>query len=192
MSGVRTVVVAGNPRAGSRTRTAAELAARAVLDAGGLGGGPCTVVDLAELAPYLLAAPTPETVKAAVATAVEADLLVVASPTYKGTYTGLLKVFLDQIGTGALAGSVAIPLLVMGSPAHTLAVETHLRPLLVELGAQVPTPGLALIESDLPDPPPDSVREVPPTVLSDWAARVGPSVRRLVAARLPEPEEARP
>ena len=183
MSGVRTVVVVGNPRPGSRTRTAAELAARAVLDAAGLAGAELTVIDLAELAPYLLAGPTPETVKAAVATAVDADVLLVASPTYKGTYTGLLKVFCDQIATGALAGSVAIPLLVMGSLAHTLAVETHLRPLLVELGAQVPTPGLALIESDLPDPS---------VVLSDWAARVGPSVRRLVAARLPEPEEARP
>jgi len=183
MSGVRTVVVAGNPRVGSRTRTAAEQAARAVLDAAGLHGGAFTVIDLAELAPYLLASPTPEAVRAAVATAVDADVLLVASPTYKGTYTGLLKVFCDQIATGALAGSVAVPLLVMGSPAHTLAVETHLRPLLVELGAQVPTPGLALTESALAEPS---------AVLADWAARVGPAVRRLVAARVPVPEEVRP
>lgn len=141
------------------------------------------MIDLADLAPHLLASPTPEVVKAAVATAVDADVLLTASPTYKGTYTGLLKVFLDQIATGALAGTVAIPLLVMGSPAHTLAVETHLRPLLVELGAQVPTPGLALIEADLPDPS---------GVLADWAGRVGPSVRRLVAARVPLPEGAHP
>lgn len=154
-----------------------------MLDAAGLTEGSLTVIDLAELAPHLLAYPTPDVVKEAKATAVGADVLVVASPTYKGTYTGLLKVFLDNIGGGELAGTVGIPLLVMGSPAHSLAVETHLRPLLVELGAQVPTPGLALIEADLPDPS---------AVLADWAGRVGPSVRRLVAARDPIPEEAHP
>ena len=30
----------------------------------------------------------------------EADLVVVASPTYKGTYTGLLKLFLDRFADG--------------------------------------------------------------------------------------------
>jgi FMN reductase len=69
-----------------------------------------------------------------------ADLLV-ASPTYKGTYTGLLKVFLDQMPHQALAGTAAFPLLVMRLPQHALAVEVHLRPLLVELGANLPTPG---------------------------------------------------
>jgi FMN reductase len=178
VSGTRTVVLVGNPRTGSRTRAAAEQAARAVLDAAGLDGTPA-VVDLAELAPYLLIAPQPEAVRAAVAAAVEADVLLVASPTYKATYTGLLKVFCDQIPTGALAGSVALPLLVMGAPGHALAVDAHLRPLLVELGAQVPTPGLALAEADLGEP----------AVLADWAARVGPAVRRLVAARGAVPEE---
>ena len=33
------------------------------------------------------------------------ELLVIATPTYKGTYTGLLKLFLDQFGASGLAGS---------------------------------------------------------------------------------------
>ena len=80
-----------------------------------------------------------------------ADLVVVTSPTFKGSYTGLLKVFLDRLPHRALAGTIALPLLVMGAPRHALAVEVHLRPLLVELGATVPTPGLAVLESQLDD-----------------------------------------
>ena len=47
---------------------------------------------------------------------------------------------------------------------HALAVDVHLRPLLVELGATVPMPGLAVLESD------PARLDV---VLDPWAARVG-------------------
>jgi FMN reductase len=77
------------------------------------------------------------------------DLLVVASPTYKATYTGLLKSFLDRYQTRGLAGVVAVPVMVGGAPHHCLAVDVHLRPLLVELGAVVPTPGLFVLDGEL-------------------------------------------
>ncbi|WP_236004259.1 NADPH-dependent FMN reductase [Nonomuraea antri] len=125
------------------------------------------VVDLSALGPHLLSPVPHPGVEVALELVTEADVLVVASPTYKGTYTGLLKAFLDRLPSGALAGSAALPLLVMGDPAHSLAVEVHLRPLLVELGAFVPTPGLALLESQLPN-----LREV----LRRWADRVAPQV----------------
>jgi FMN reductase len=102
-----------------------------------------------------------------------ADLLLVASPTYKGTYTGLLKVFLDQMPHQALVGTVAFPLLVMRLPQHALAVEVHLRPLLVELGANVPTPGLAVLETAL-----DTLDEV----LRPWAVRVAADLREVAVA----------
>jgi FMN reductase len=77
-------------------------------------------------------------------------VLVVASPTYKATFTGLLKVFLDHVPAGRLTGGLAIPVMVGGAPQHALAVEVHLRPLLVELGASCPTQGLYVLESQLP------------------------------------------
>jgi FMN reductase len=164
-------IIVGNPRAGSRTHRVAERAARTVGAAAGLPAEPA-IIDLAALAPVLLAAQRPAAVTDALQTALAADVLVVASPTYKGTYTGLLKVFLDHLGTGSLAGTVALPLLLMGLPQHALAVDVHLRPLLVELGATVPTPGLAVLESDL-----DRLDEV----LTGWAAKVAPTVRALLA-----------
>ena len=169
----RLVVIVGNPRAGSRTHRLADQAARAVGTAVGWPAEP-ELIDLAALAPLLLAAERAAAVEAAVQLALAADVLVVASPTYKGTYTGLLKVFLDQLGTGSLAGTVALPILLMGQPQHALAVEVHLRPLLVELGATVPTPGLAALEADL-----GRVDDV----LAAWAAKVGPTVRAALLAR---------
>ena len=77
-----------------------------------------------------------------------ADLLVVASPTYKATYTGLLKLFLDQFGAGELGQIPTFPLMLGGSLAHALAPELTLRPVLVEIGASVPVRSLYLLDSD--------------------------------------------
>ena len=39
--------------------------------------------------------------------------------------------------------------MLMGVPDRAPAVDAYLRPLLIELGAAVPVPGLAVLESDL-------------------------------------------
>ncbi|SDK55238.1 FMN reductase [Nonomuraea maritima] len=166
VSGDRVVALVGNPRSGSRTLGAAVEVAETVAKRAG-HGEPVTVVDLSALGAHLFApAPSPRA-EIARELVTGADVLVVASPTYKGTYTGLLKAFLDGLPSRALAGTVALPLLVMGDPRHALAVEVHLRPLLVELGALVPTPGLALVEADLP-----RLQEL----LEPWQAQVEPYV----------------
>ncbi|MET0819206.1 MAG: NAD(P)H-dependent oxidoreductase, partial [Solirubrobacteraceae bacterium] len=62
---------------------------------------------------------------------------------------GLLKAFLDRIGTGALGGAPALPLMVGAGAGHALAVDVHLTPLLLELGARVPARGLYVLEAEL-------------------------------------------
>ncbi|MFF5260397.1 NADPH-dependent FMN reductase [Actinomadura viridis] len=172
MDPVSFAVIIGNPRPGSRTAGAAVAAALAVADAAGLEGEP-DVIDLSAYGPGLLAPEPPSEVADALARVTAADVLLVASPTYKATYTGLLKVFLDRFAAGALTGKIALPLLVVGAPEHALAVEVHLRPLLVELGADVPSPGLALPESRL---------DRPDSLLEEWAGRVAPAVRGALTA----------
>ncbi|MBJ7330989.1 MAG: NAD(P)H-dependent oxidoreductase [Solirubrobacteraceae bacterium] len=136
--------VIGNPRAESRThgiaRTLSAEIAR-VLDA------ETGEVDLAPYGSRVLDFDD-HAVAAEVDRVLAADVLVVASPTYKATYSGLLKAFLDRVGTGALTGS-AVPVLLGGAPNHTLAVDTHFTPLLQELGAATPTRGLFVLESEL-------------------------------------------
>jgi FMN reductase len=150
------VALVGNPRPGSRT----ERLARAVLDALAHRLDPelrtqRVVVDLAtlgeELGPPL--GPDSRTRWAGpIDTVTRARVLVVATPTYKGSYTGLLKAFLDHVGAGELRGVLAVPVTTVGSPAHTLAADVHLRPLLVELGASTPTSALVVGEDDLAAP----------------------------------------
>jgi FMN reductase len=146
---MRFVVVVGNPKPESRTLAVAVAAATAIGRALDVDAG-YEIVDLCPLADRLLLARRDPEVDAALDALAAADLVLVASPTFKGTYTGLLKAFLDLLPYRGLEGAVALPLLVMNSPQHSLAVDVHLRPLLVELGASVPTPGLALLEADLP------------------------------------------
>jgi FMN reductase len=162
MSGLRVAVVVGNPKPLSRTWEAANRVAAAIDSA-----RPWSL-DLASLGPALLDWEAAD-VAAAVAAVADSDIVVVATPTFKATYTGLLKLFLDRFagGTG-LEGVVAVPLQLGSTMAHALSPELHLRPLLAELGAIVPAPALYLLDSvAAPDP-----------VEQRWVARWAPTLRR--------------
>ncbi len=155
-------VVVGNPKPRSRTWDAAHRVARAVAGPEGV----IHALDVVDLGPGLLSWGDPR-VGQEVARLAAADLAVVASPTFKGTYSGLLKLFLDQVETGTgLQGVVAVPLQLGAGPAHALAPELHLRPLLAELGATTPAPGLYLLDSA---PSPDAAETA---WLGRWAGVV--------------------
>ncbi len=128
------------------------------------------MIDLANLGGQLFDWSSAE-VKAEVAALSSADLAVIATPTYKATYTGLLKSFLDWFGQSGMATVVAIPVMVGGSAIHALAPEAFLRPLLVEIGAIVPTRGLFILDSELD--------ELPATVAT-WAEGAGNALSRLL------------
>ena len=173
MSSCRIVTVVGNPKPRSRTSAAAAAVGAFVLDRLGVDDSEATVVELPDLGAGLLGWGD-EAVAEAVAAAQGADLLVVASPTYKATYTGLLKLFCDQISADGLGGVTTIPVMVGAGAAHALAVEVHLRPVLVEIGASMPTRGLYLQEADLEDL--TSVLE------AWWEVAAGPLGRALAPA----------
>ena len=147
---LRIAVVVGNPRPGSRTRRAAEAVAIAVGRLGRQADRMVSIdtIELAELAPDLFA-PASRRVEAAMETVTAAHVVVVASPTFKAAYTGLLKAFLDRFSSTALAGVVGVPVMMGGAPIHALAVEVHLRPVLVELSLACPTRGLFIVEAEL-------------------------------------------
>jgi len=160
-------VVVGNPKPRSRTWAAAHRVARELT-----GAEPDTAIDLADFGPALLDWSDPG-VAEAVADLAAAELLVVASPTFKGTYTGLLKLFLDRVGGGALVGVTAVPVMLGAHWRHGLAPEAFLKPVLAELGAACPTGALYLLDSawDAPD------------ALDHWL----PAARRQLATTRGEP-----
>ena len=159
-------VVVGNPKPGSRTLSAATYVARE------LAGEPDLVIDLATLGPAILDWSDP-TVAALVAQVGAADLVVVASPTYKATYTGLLKLFLDRFAGGTGLSGIAVPLMLGGGPAHSLAPELALRPLLTEIGGTVPGRGLYVLDAQHDDP----------AAYADWLDRTRPTVTTLLKGR---------
>jgi len=65
----------------------------------------------------------------------QADAIIVATPVYQAAYSGLLKIFLDVLPQFAFRGKAVLPLATGGSPAHVLAVDYALRPVLSQLGA---------------------------------------------------------
>lgn len=156
-------VVVGNPKPASRTLTAATYVATQLAD-----GAPDVVVDLATLGSALLDWADPQ-VGDLVTQVGAADLVVVASPTYKATYTGLLKIFLDRFAGGTGLSGLAIPFMLGGSPAHSLAPELTLRPVLTEIGATVPGRGLYVVDSSYDDP----------AAYADWLAATKPIVTAL-------------
>jgi FMN reductase len=147
VSALQIVTVVGNPRPESRTHTLARTLADEL--AAVLPDSKVSDVDLAVLGAGVLD-PSDANVTSAVKRVLGADILILASPTYKATYSGLLKAFLDRLGTGSLAGTRAIPVLLGGAPNHQLAVDVHFTPLLLELGASVPVRGLFVLEADVP------------------------------------------
>lgn len=95
------------------------------------------------------ASPAVQQLQAAVASA---DGLVVATPVYKASFTGALKVLLDLLPERALAHQVVLPLASGGSPAHLLAVDYALKPVLAALKAQDMLPSVFAVDKQIAYP----------------------------------------
>ncbi|CRK57961.1 FMN reductase [Alloactinosynnema sp. L-07] len=78
-----------------------------------------------------------------------ADAVVVASPVYKAAYSGLLKALLDLLPQFALAGKAVLPLVTGGTPAHVLAIDYALRPVLTSLGADHVVQGWLVLDKHI-------------------------------------------
>lgn len=65
----------------------------------------------------------------------EAEIVVVITPIYKASYTGILKTYLDLLPQKALVDKRIVPIAIGGSLGHLLAIEYALKPVLSVLGA---------------------------------------------------------
>lgn len=130
----KVTVVIGNPSDQSRTKVLALALAEAVADA--LPAHlpiQLQVLEIAKLAPHLLAGggsrDLPPEGAAAVRAITSADLVIAATPVYKGSYTGLFKHLFDLVGPDALVGRPVLLAANGGSDRHALVVDHQLRPL---------------------------------------------------------------
>ena len=91
------------------------------------------LVELGQLAPQLAGATwrshLPDTVERELAAVEQADILVVATPVFRGSYTGLFKHFFDFIHQDALIDKPVLLAATGGSERHALMIDHQLRPL---------------------------------------------------------------
>jgi FMN reductase len=139
------LALSGSPSSASRT----VAAVRSALDLLAERGYQVRHVAVRELpAAELLAADTrhPQ-IQKVLADVAEADGVIVATPIYKASYTGVIKALLDLLPQSGLRGKAVLPLATGGTLAHLLAVDYALRPVLSALGARHVVPGTFLLDS---------------------------------------------
>ncbi|MBW8796934.1 MAG: NADPH-dependent FMN reductase [Streptomyces sp.] len=78
-----------------------------------------------------------------------ADGVVVGTPVYKASYSGVLKALLDLLPQYALGGKTVLPLATGGSVAHVLAIDYALRPVLNSMGAAHIVQGWFTLDKDI-------------------------------------------
>jgi FMN reductase len=124
------VCFSGNLRRPSKTRTLVEAVAAEVVDRRQVR---LDVYDLIDAGPGLGSALRREDLSLPAARIIDAieraDALIIGTPVYKGSYTGLFKHVFDLVRPEALAGKPVVITATGGGTRHALVVEHSLRPL---------------------------------------------------------------
>jgi FMN reductase len=151
------VAISGSPSRESKSR---RLLAHALVRCAE-AGLTTTMIDLCDLsADDLLGRTRSSAVVEALNAVGTARLVIVGTPVYRASYSGMLKVFFDLFPMDALDGRIAIPIATGGGPAHQLVIDHALRPLLASVGAQVVATGIYATDAQFgADRPQDTVTQ---------------------------------
>jgi FMN reductase len=153
----RIVGFAGSLNRPSKTRALIDLA---TARAAAAFGATATTYDLTDLQPALGSATTLEDIvgptRAIVAAILSADALIVGSPVYKGSYTGLFKHLFDLVDPTALAGKPVLLIANGGGEKHALVIEHQLRPLFGFFEADTLPTGIYASSADFTEGSPNS------------------------------------
>jgi FMN reductase len=181
MSSSLVVTVTGSPSEGSRTVHLAQQVGRSLVGR----GFEVQDIDVRALpADDLIAARgDAPALRGPLALIERARGVVVATPIYKASYSGVLKAFLDLLPQFGLAGKVVLPLVTGGTPAHVLAIDYALRPVLLSLGAQHVVAGLFVHDKLIERQPGNAGIRLDPdlqgrldTVVADFSASLWRSI----------------
>lgn len=146
---LRLVAVSGGLQRPSKSAALAEHLSDLIADE-----IPCEqrLVELGQLAPQLAGAvwrsQLPGTVERELAAVEQADVLVVATPVFRGAYTGLFKHFFDFVHQDALIDKPVLLAATGGSERHALVIDHQLRPLFSFFQARTLPLGVYASEQD--------------------------------------------
>jgi FMN reductase len=112
----------------------------------------------------------------------QADAVVLATPVYKASFSGLLKVWFDSVAQLALTDKTVLPLATGGSLTSVLALDYALRPVLSAMGAAHVVPGYFVLDK-LVVPGADNVWSIDPDAQAALDVIIGGFVRTLTTVR---------
>lgn len=149
----RLVVVSGGLSVPSSTRLLADRLAAAAVEA--LDGADAEVIELRTLAhqltDHLLTGFASGELAEAIESVRSADGLVVVTPVFSASYSGLFKTFFDVLDADTLAGKPVLIAATAGTARHSLVLEHALRPLFSYLHAVVVPTGVFAASEDFGD-----------------------------------------
>ncbi|HET7278882.1 MAG TPA: FMN reductase [Dermatophilaceae bacterium] len=158
MTTYRVVAISAGLSQPSSTRLLADLLGAAVSRTVGRAGdggrdeARLEVVELRDhahdLANHLLTGFAPRPLRAVQEAVAQADALIVVTPIFSASYSGLFKMFFDVLEEGALAGKPVLIAATGGTARHSLALEHALRPLFAYLRAIVVPTGVFAASED--------------------------------------------
>ncbi|MFP7169036.1 NADPH-dependent FMN reductase [Terribacillus halophilus] len=125
------IILSGSPSKHSRSQLAAKYAGKQAKEQGYSVSEIC-VTDF-EPEDLLYAKFGSPAISAASQAVRNAKGLIIASPVYKAAYTGILKALLDLFPQDAFRNKPVLPIMTGGSPAHLLAIDYALKPLIANL-----------------------------------------------------------
>ena len=151
-SPLRVVAVSGGLQRPSKSAALAAHLQQLLADA-----VPCEPqrIELDQLAPQLTGAvwrnQLPHAVEQALAAVEQADVLIVATPVFRGAYTGLFKQFFDWVHQDALIDTPVLLAATGGSERHALVIDHQLRPLFSFFQARTLPLGVYATDADFVD-----------------------------------------
>lgn len=118
-------------------------------------GARTKLIELADAADALFAVRSPHDINPAarevLSTVEGANMLVVGTPVYRASYSGVLKHLFDLVDHRAFAGKPVVLAATGGSLMHGLVIEHQLRPLFGFLGALTLPTAVYAVETDFAD-----------------------------------------
>lgn len=85
----------------------------------------------------------------------QANGIIIGSPVYKASYTGVLKALIDLFPEGAFKDKPVLPIMIGGSNRHLLAIDYALKPLISILKGE-PMQGLYFVDNEIDKQSPEA------------------------------------